>query len=41
MELRINWDKYTWLFQVADVYKPIIGADFLRAHNLLVDLKNK
>ena len=41
MELRINQDKYDWLFQVADVHKPIIGADFLRAHNLLVDLKNK
>ena len=41
MELRINQDKYIWLFQVADVYKPIIGADFLRAHNLLVNLKNK
>ena len=41
MELRINQDKYNWLFQVADVHKPIIGADFLRAHNLLVDLKNK
>ena len=41
MEIRINNDKYTWFFQVADVYKPVIGEDFLRAHILLVDLKNK
>ena len=41
LELRINHNKYTWRFQVADVHKPIIGADFLRSHSLLVDLTNK
>ena len=38
LELKINHNKYTWWFQVADVHKPIIGADFLRSHSLLVDL---
>ena len=41
LELQINHNKYTWRFQVADVHKPIIGADFLRSHSLLVDLTNK
>ena len=41
LELKINHNKYTWRFQVADVHKPIIGADFLRSHSLLVDLANK
>ncbi|KAI5752243.1 hypothetical protein M8J77_015136 [Diaphorina citri] len=31
----------TWRFVVADVSKPIIGADFLHYHNLLVDLRNQ
>ena len=41
MTLRINNNKYTWRFQVADVHKSILGADFLRANNLLVDLTYK
>ena len=28
-----------WIFNVADVQKPIIGADFLRHFGLLVDIK--
>ncbi|KAL1448829.1 hypothetical protein WDU94_000084 [Cyamophila willieti] len=32
---------FTWQFVVADVSKPIIGADFLHYHNLLVDLRNQ
>ncbi|KAI5724764.1 hypothetical protein M8J77_006869 [Diaphorina citri] len=32
---------FTWRFVVADVSKPIIGADFLHYHNLLVDLRNQ
>ena len=32
---------YTWTFTVAGVQQPIIGADFLRHHGLLVDLRNK
>jgi Reverse transcriptase (RNA-dependent DNA polymerase) len=30
---------YEWAFIVADVDQPILGADFLAHHNLLVDLK--
>ncbi|KAI5721414.1 hypothetical protein M8J77_020491 [Diaphorina citri] len=32
---------FTWRFVVADVSKPIIGADFLHYRNLLVDLRNQ
>lgn len=30
---------FKWKFTVADVKRPIIGADFLQYHNLLVDLR--
>ena len=32
---------YTWKFIVARVQQPIIGADFLKHHRLLVDLRNR
>ncbi|XP_026481819.1 uncharacterized protein LOC113389000 [Ctenocephalides felis] len=32
---------FSWKFVIADVEKPIIGADFLSIYNLLVDLRNK
>lgn len=32
---------FTWNFVVADVSKPIIGADFLDHYKLLVDISNK
>lgn len=32
---------YKWRFVAANVSKPIIGADFLRHHGLLVDLRNR
>lgn len=32
--------KFTWPFIIADVTRPIIGADFLKHYGLLVDLKN-
>lgn len=32
---------FTWRFVVADVGKPIIGADFLAHFGLLVDIKNQ
>lgn len=32
---------YMWNFLLADVSRPLLGADFLRAHSLLVDLKGK
>jgi hypothetical protein len=31
---------FTWRFVVADVSRPIIGADFLSFYGLLVDLRN-
>jgi len=31
---------FVWRFVVADVSKPIIGADFLSFYGLLVDLRN-
>ena len=32
---------FEWSFTIADVSKPILGADFLRHYRLLVDLKCK
>lgn len=32
---------YTWTFIVADITQPILGADFLSQHNIMVDIKNK
>ncbi|GFV97066.1 retrovirus-related Pol polyprotein from transposon 297 [Trichonephila clavipes] len=32
---------YIWTFIIADVSSPIIGADFLKHFNLLIDLKKK
>lgn len=33
--------QFNWEFLIADVTRPIIGADFLAAFGLMVDLKNK
>lgn len=33
--------RFTWPFVLADVQKPIIGADFLEKFGLLVDLKDR
>ncbi len=30
--------RFRWIFILADVKSPILGADFLRAHNLSVDV---
>ncbi|XP_055634304.1 uncharacterized protein LOC129774568 [Toxorhynchites rutilus septentrionalis] len=30
---------FVWVFTIADVKSPIIGSDFLRQHDLLVDLR--
>lgn len=32
---------FKWIFTIADIAKPIIGADFLQQFDLLVDLKRK
>lgn len=33
--------EFTWNFLVADITKPILGADFLDRYELLVDIRNK
>lgn len=32
---------FRWNFVVADVAKPILGADFIVHHNFLIDIRNK
>ena len=38
LHIKIAKRKYTWSFIVADVALPILGADFLAAHKLAVDI---
>ena len=33
--------RFQWMFLLADVEAPILGADFLRHHHLMVDLHNR
>ena len=40
MELKLPEGNFKWKFVLADVSRPLLGADFLRAHNLLVDLRH-
>lgn len=40
LDLSLRRD-YSWRFIVAEVTKPIIGADFLRFYNLVVDIRNQ
>ena len=37
--LFVNGKKYDWTFTLANVKRPLLGADFLRAHDFLVDVK--
>ena len=41
--ISLHFDKqhFQWTFTVADVSQPLLGADFLRAHSLLVDVKGQ
>ena len=41
MLLKLGRESYTADLIKADVQRPILGADFLRSHNLLVDLRGK
>ena len=41
MMLNLGLQKYSWRFIIADVTQPIMGADFLCSHSLLVDLANE
>ena len=38
LTLKIGSQQYDWTFTIADVNRPILGADFLRTNSLLVDL---
>ena len=41
LTLHFNSGIYHWEFVVAQVSKPLLGADFLRANKLLVDMANR
>lgn len=38
LNLRFNGHSFQWNFIIADVSRPLLGADFLAAHDLLVDV---
>ena len=37
----LSQGKFKWTFVIANVAQPILGADFLRAHSLSVDMKHQ
>ena len=39
--LQFNKNRFKWIFTIAEVSQPLLGADFLRAHSLLVDIRGK
>ena len=41
LTLHLASSTYQWNFIIADVTRPLLGADYLRANGLLVDLKGK
>ena len=41
MTLRFGVKSFRWNFVVAEVTQPILGADFLCAHSLMVDVKGR
>ena len=41
LPLHIVSNTYKWSFIIAEVTRPLLGADFLRANTLLVDIKGK
>ena len=41
MSLNFSHRHFEWNFTIVDVPQPLLGADFLRANNLLVDLRNR
>ena len=41
MTLRFGVKSFRWNFVVTDVSQPILGADFLSAHSLMVDVKGR
>ena len=41
IEVKLGGRRYTWNFRVAQVSRPIIGADFLAHHDLVVHVRAK
>jgi cleavage and polyadenylation specificity factor subunit 1 len=41
LQLRFSGHAYRWSFIIADVNSPLLGADFLSANDLLVDVANR
>ena len=41
IHLLVNTRRFKWTFTIADVSQPLLEADFLRAHALLVDIKGR
>ena len=41
LSIHLPSNTYQWIFLLADVTCPLLGADFLRANSLLVDFKDK
>lgn len=41
ISLSIDGHRFPWEFVIADVTQPLLGADFLCAHNLMVDIKGR
>lgn len=39
LTIQLGRQKYDWRFIIAEVAQPILGADFLREKNIIVDLK--
>lgn len=41
LSLHFACNTYRWKFVIADVSRPLLGADFLRSNSLLVDMQGK
>ena len=41
LSLHFASNTYQWKFVIAEVSRPLLGADFLRSNSLLVDVKGK
>ena len=41
LKIRLPCGTFRWSFILADVGQPLLGADFLRQHALLVDIKHQ
>ena len=41
MSITFGTHSYEWNFTIADVSQPLLGADFLRHFELMVDIKHQ